>query len=110
VPQNFIVFFDFDRAEIPDDARKIITEAANYAKTNGKARIKTTGHADTSGNPAYNLALSERRARAVKAMLTQMGFAEADVGVAFPGESEPLVQTGDGVREPQNRRVEIVMP
>ncbi len=72
-------------------------------------RITTTGHADTSGTPAYNLALSERRANAVKAELVKLGFREAEIVVMFRGEAEPLVATGDGVREPQNRRVEIVM-
>jgi outer membrane protein OmpA-like peptidoglycan-associated protein len=104
-----LVFFDFDRSNIRDDAAKIIQEASAYAKKTGKARITTTGHADTSGTPAYNLALSERRARAVKAQLLKMGFADAEVVVVFKGEAEPLVATGDGVREPQNRRVEIVM-
>lgn len=109
VPQNFLVFFDFDRADVRTDAQKIIAEAADYAKQTGKARIMTTGHADTSGSPTYNLALSERRAQAVKASLVQMGFADNEISVASKGEAEPLVQTGDGVREPQNRRVEIVM-
>jgi len=109
VPENFLVFFDFDRADVRADAQKTIVQAADYAKTSGKARITTTGHADTSGAAAYNLALSERRARAVKASLMEMGFGDDEVAVSFKGESEPLVQTGDGVREPQNRRVEIVM-
>ncbi|MBY0510334.1 MAG: OmpA family protein [Rhodospirillaceae bacterium] len=109
VPQKFLVFFDFDRANLRADASKIVSEAADYAKKNGKARITATGHADTSGSPAYNLALSERRAKAVKSALTQMGFKDNEVVIMFKGESEPLVATGDGVKEPQNRRVEIIM-
>ena len=109
VPQKFLVFFDFDRSAVRADAQKIVMEAAEYAKKNGKARITATGHADTSGTPAYNLALSERRAKAVKAALIKLGFKENEIVVMFKGESEPLVATGDGVKEPQNRRVEIVM-
>jgi OOP family OmpA-OmpF porin len=109
VPQKFLVFFDFDRSNVRADAQKIVQEAADYAKKNGKARITATGHADTSGSPAYNLALSERRAKAVKAALVKLGFKENEVVIMFKGESEPLVATGDGVKEPQNRRVEIVM-
>ena len=56
------------------DAAKIVTEAADYAKKNGKSRITATGHADTSGTPQYNLALSERRAKAIKASLIKLGF------------------------------------
>ena len=109
VPQKFLVFFDFDKSNLRTDASKIVSEAADYAKKNGKATIKATGHADTSGAPAYNLALSERRAKAVKAALVKLGFKESEVVVMFKGESEPLVATGDGVKEPQNRRVEIMM-
>jgi OmpA-OmpF porin, OOP family len=109
VPQKFIVFFDFDKSTVRADAQKIVTEAAEYAKKNGKARITATGHADTSGAPSYNLALSERRAKAVKAELAKLGFKESEIVVLFKGESEPLVATGDGVKEPQNRRVEIMM-
>ncbi len=109
VPQKFLVFFDFDRANIRADAQQIVSEAADYAKKNGKAVIRATGHADTSGSDAYNLALSERRAVAVKAALVKLGFKPAEIVVMFRGEAEPLVATGDGVKEPQNRRVEIVM-
>ena len=109
VPQKFLVFFDFDRPAIRSDAAKIVAEAADYAKKNGKARITATGHADTSGTPAYNLDLSERRANAVRAELAKLGFSANEVVVMFKGEAEPLVATGDGVKEPQNRRVEIVM-
>jgi len=109
IPQKFIVFFDFDKSNLRNDAQKIVSDAAEYAKKNGKARINATGHADTSGSPSYNLALSERRAAAVKAELARIGIPESEVVVMFKGESEPLVSTGDGVKEPQNRRVEIVL-
>ena len=109
IPQKFLVFFDFDKSNLRADAQKIVADAADYAKKNGKARITATGHADTSGAPAYNLALSERRAKAVKAELARLGFNEKEVVVMFKGESQPLVATGDGVKEPQNRRVEIVL-
>lgn len=109
VPQKFIVFFDWDKSNLRADAAKIVSDAAAYSKTNGKARIATTGHADTSGTNAYNLALSERRANTVKAELIRLGIPANEIAVMFKGESEPLVSTGDGVREPQNRRVEIVI-
>ena len=108
MPQKFLVFFDFDRSNIRPDAQKIVEQAADYAKKNGKVVIHTTGHADTSGSDAYNLALSERRANAVKAALRKLGFSDKDITVVGKGETQPLVATGDGVKEPQNRRVEIV--
>lgn len=109
VEQKFLVFFDFDKSNLRADAQKIVSEAADYAKKNGKAKITATGHTDTSGTAAYNLALSERRAKAVQKELVRLGIPEKEIVVRWKGESEPLVQTGDGVKEPQNRRVEIVL-
>lgn len=109
VPQKFLVFFDFDKSNLRSDAQKIVSESVTYAKTNGKATIVVTGHADTSGSDAYNMALSERRAQTVEKELERLGIPASEVSVHWKGESEPLVQTGDGVKEPQNRRVEIIL-
>ena len=107
--QKFLVFFDFDRSNLRADSQRIVQQAVDYAKTNGKVRLTTTGHADTSGTDAYNIALSERRAQTVQKELNRLGIPDGQIIVRFRGEAEPLVQTGDGVREPQNRRVEIVI-
>jgi outer membrane protein OmpA-like peptidoglycan-associated protein len=68
-----------------------------------------TGHADRAGPDSYNMALSMRRADAVKAVLVREGVPANQIAVVARGESQPLVPTADGVREPQNRRVEIVL-
>ena len=73
----------------------------------GWARLQVSGHADSSGGDAYNLALSERRARNVADLLVGKGVAADSLVVQSFGETRPAVQTGDGVREPLNRRVEI---
>ena len=109
VPQNFLVFFGFDNSSLGEDAGKIVMEAAEYAKASGRSTISVTGHTDTSGSTAYNMALSERRALAVKQALVAQGISEDEIVVMHKGESTPLVATGDNVKEPQNRRVEIVM-
>ena len=83
------------------------TAAAN-AKIGKITRLMATGHADRSGTDRYNLALSERRAKAVQAELVRLGVPADQIAVTFKGEAEPLVPTADGVREPQNRRVEIL--
>ena len=67
------------------------------------------GHADRSGSAQYNQRLSQRRADVVAAELVRNGVNRSDIGVSAYGESRPLVPTADGVREPQNRRVEIVL-
>ena len=78
-------------------------------KSKGNARITATGHTDTSGPESYNMALSLRRANAVKDALVREGVPAQAISVIGRGEQGLLVQTGDGVREPQNRRVEIVV-
>lgn len=107
--RSFLVFFDFDKSDITDDARKIIVQAADNAKkAGGTTRITLTGHADRSGPAQYNMRLSQRRADAVKAELVKLGVGANDIATVAKGESDPLVPTADGVREPRNRRVEIV--
>ena len=65
------------------------------------------GHADRSGSASYNVGLSQRRADAVRAYLAGRGVPDGSISTSAFGEERPLVQTEDGVREPQNRRVEI---
>ncbi len=106
---SFMVFFDWDRSNLSQQALSTIRQAAGAYKTKGNARITATGHTDTSGPEAYNMALSLRRANTVKDALVREGVPATAIAVIGRGESQLLVQTGDGVREPQNRRVEIVI-
>jgi len=106
---SFMVFFDWDRSNLSAQALNTIRQAAQAFKTKGSARITATGHTDTSGPENYNMALSLRRANAVKDALVREGVPATAIAVVGRGESQLLVQTGDGVREPQNRRVEIVI-
>jgi hypothetical protein len=108
-PASFMVFFDWDRSNLSAQAMSTIQQAASAYKTRGSARVTATGHTDTSGPEAYNMALSLRRANTVKTALVQQGVPAPAISVVGRGEQGLLVQTGDGVREPQNRRVEIVM-
>ena len=108
-PPSFMVFFDWDRSNISDQALTTIRQAAAAFKSKGSARITATGHTDTSGPESYNMALSLRRANAVKDTLVREGVPAQAITVIGKGESQLLVPTGDNVREPQNRRVEIVV-
>jgi OOP family OmpA-OmpF porin len=109
IQRSFLVFFDFDRSNITTEADRVIREAAANAKRGNVSRINVTGHADRSGSDRYNMALSLRRADAVKAVLVREGIPANQIAVVGRGEAQPLVPTADGVREPQNRRVEIVL-
>ncbi|MDB5364170.1 MAG: hypothetical protein JWM77_97 [Rhodospirillales bacterium] len=108
MPRSYLVFFDFDRADLTPEGSRIVDTAASNAKTGTVTRLEVTGHADRSGSDAYNRRLSQRRAETVKAQLLRDGLNESEVVTFAKGESEPLVPTPDGVREPQNRRVEII--
>ena len=106
---NYIVFFEFDSAELTPEAMNIIGLAATAARQAGSCKITVTGHTDTSGSQAYNENLSQRRAQTVAAALVSDGIAEGEIIVQWRGEAQPLVPTGDGVKEAQNRRVTIDM-
>jgi outer membrane protein OmpA-like peptidoglycan-associated protein len=108
-PPSFMVFFDWDRSNLSAQALTTIQQAADAFKRKGSARITATGHTDTSGPESYNMALSLRRANAVKDALVRDGVPAQAITVIGRGESQLLVPTGDNVREPQNRRVEIVV-
>jgi outer membrane protein OmpA-like peptidoglycan-associated protein len=102
------VFFDWDKSTLTQEAQAIIRTAAANAKAGNIVRIELMGHADRSGPDRYNMGLSQRRADAVKAELVRQGLKANEIVTFAKGEREPLVPTADGVREPQNRRVEIV--
>jgi outer membrane protein OmpA-like peptidoglycan-associated protein len=106
---SFMVFFDWDRSNLSQQALSTIQQAADAYRTKGSARVTATGHTDTSGPASYNMALSLRRANAVKDALVRDGVPATAISVIGKGETDLLVPTGDGVREPQNRRVEIVL-
>jgi OOP family OmpA-OmpF porin len=108
--RNFLVFFDFDKAVLTPAGRQVVEAAAGTYKSTGSARIDLTGYTDLSGPVGYNLKLSRRRAEAVRDYLVQLGIPKDAITVTARGKQNPRVPTPDGVREPQNRRVEIVLP
>jgi outer membrane protein OmpA-like peptidoglycan-associated protein len=106
---SYLVFFDWDRATLTDRARSIIKEAADNSTHVQYTRIEVNGYTDTSGTPQYNHGLSVRRAQAVAAELVHDGVPRNAITAQGFGETHLLVSTGPGVREPQNRRVEIIV-
>jgi len=103
------VFFDFNRASLTPEGARVVREAAAEFRRTGSARIDVTGYTDLSGTSEYNLSLSKRRADAVKAALVAAGVPASAVAESWRGKTNPRVPTPDGVREPRNRRVEIVI-
>ena len=107
--RTYLVFFDWDRYSLTPRARQIIAEAATASTHVAVTKIDVSGYTDTSGTAGYNQVLSRKRADTVSAELVRLGVPKASIAIFAFGETHPLVPTGPGVREPQNRRVEIVL-
>lgn len=104
---QYVVFFDVNEAALDAEARDVVEAAADDYQRTGAARVEVRGHTDTSGSAEFNEALSERRADLVAEELVRLGVPPSAITRIGAGETELLVQTSDGVREPRNRRAEI---
>ncbi|WP_284944264.1 OmpA family protein [Acidisoma cladoniae] len=107
--RTYLVFFDWDKYYLTPRAKEIIAEAASNSTHVQYTQIEVNGYTDTSGTPTYNQGLSIRRAKSVQAQLIADGVPASAISIAGYGETHLLVPTGPGVREPQNRRVEIII-
>lgn len=104
--RDYLVYFDFDKTEIRPDAASVLNRVAQGIFSVGSSSVTLIGHADTAGPASYNQWLSERRAFAVREYLLGKGIA-TDMIAKGRGEEDPRVSTPDGVKEQENRRVEI---
>jgi outer membrane protein OmpA-like peptidoglycan-associated protein len=107
-PRSYLVFFDFNKSDLTPQATEIVDQAARNAAPAKVTQLTVTGHTDTVGSDAYNLRLSRRRAESVAAQLEKDGIPSSEIDIVAKGKRDLLVPTADGVREPQNRRVQIV--
>jgi OOP family OmpA-OmpF porin len=107
--KTYLVFFDWDKYSLTPRALDIIAQAAADSKTQATTTIAVNGYTDTSGAAAHNQGLSVRRAKAVEAQLVTDGVPASEITAQGFGDTDLLVPTGPGVREPQNRRVQIVL-
>jgi OmpA-OmpF porin, OOP family len=104
-----ILFFDFDRDIITPEARQLLDQVNDPSRQAGTSTLRVEGHTDRAGTVPYNEALGLRRAKAVQRQLEAMGIERSRITIETQGESRSLVDTVDGQREPQNRRVEITI-
>jgi hypothetical protein len=109
-PGQYTVFFALGSAKLNSEARQVVARAAEDYRRSGQAQVTVTGHTDTSGSAEYNQRLSARRAEAVQGALVAEGVPATSIATVARGQDDLLVQTANGVREPENRRVEIVVP
>lgn len=103
------VSFELGKSDLTPAALQTYGKIASVLKTYDKTVIHIVGHTDTSGTAEFNQGLSDRRAQAVGNYFAQMGVSSARIREEGRGEREPLVRTGDGVKESRNRRVDIVI-
>ncbi|HEU0161651.1 MAG TPA: OmpA family protein [Rhizomicrobium sp.] len=109
-PSNdFTVYFDFDSWTLKAEQLKVLDQVIATARSGGQSNIVIVGHTDTSGSAEYNQALSVRRANVVVEALVQMGARRAAIRASGVGETDLAVQTGDNVKEAQNRRTVITL-
>ena len=106
-PASFMVFFDMGSSTLNQQSQGVMQQAAAAYKPG--ATVAATGYTDTVGTPAFNMVLSQRRADAAKAAMVKAGVPAAAITTAGKGEGDQLVKTGDGVAEPQNRRVQVLV-
>jgi outer membrane protein OmpA-like peptidoglycan-associated protein len=107
--RQFTVYFEFDKWNLTPEGSRVVTDAAAYYKQAGSVRLAITGYTDLAGTQQYNLGLSKRRADTVRSALGKAGVPDGAIAEAWRGKENPAVPTPDGVREPRNRRVEIVI-
>jgi OOP family OmpA-OmpF porin len=106
---NFVVYFEWDRSNLTQDAVATIDAAVNQARRCNISGVVLVGHTDTSGSTAYNQGLSERRASVVRDALVARGIAAGSITTQARGETDLAAPTRDGVREPLNRRTAITI-
>ncbi len=108
-PVHFVLHFASDATDLTPESAGRLDEIVAAIRDRVSEVVSVVGHSDTSGNAAYNVALSTRRAEAVRDLLVARGVAVASIQVTSHGETNPLVPTGDNVKEERNRRVEVVV-
>jgi outer membrane protein OmpA-like peptidoglycan-associated protein len=107
--ESYIIFFNFGAEEFSPEVDSLINTIVERAKQDNATKIELIGHTDTALVPSLSKTISLARAEAVKAALVAKGMPASAISTRGEGKSKPLVPTPDGVKEPQNRRVEILL-
>ena len=111
-PNNILskrsIYFEFDSFTVADQYKPIVEAHAKYLAANRNARVTLQGHADERGSREYNIALGQKRADAVKRMITVMGVQETIVETVSFGKEKPRNMGHDEAAWAENRRVDII--
>ena len=101
------IYFDYDQDALREDALSDLLKVSRLMKDNLKYTLLVEGHADERGTREYNLALSERRAKAVEDFLSASGVSSFNVEVVGYGEEKPVDSGSNESAWSQNRRAEL---
>lgn len=108
VDASHMVFFDWGKLELSSDARATLDRLASEFPASGKRAILLKSHSDRSGPASVNLRMSRVRGDVVASYLEAKGIPSSTIRVEAFGEGDALIPTEDGVREMQNRRVDVI--
>jgi outer membrane protein OmpA-like peptidoglycan-associated protein len=108
-PVSFLLYFLNNSTELTAESKSYIPKIVSLVNKKGFYEISIVGHTDTTGNDEYNMRLSSARAEAVRDALLSHGIRFGQMELSYYGKRDPVVPTGDNVREPRNRRVEVVV-
>lgn len=104
---GFVVYFDYDKAEIKSESAAVVTAHAKYLAGNSSLKVRLEGSTDERGSREYNIGLGERRAQAVRQALLLQGVSDAQITTLSYGEERPAVDGHDEAAYAKNRRVEF---
>jgi len=103
-----VLYFDFDSSKVSEEQREIIDAHAGFLSRNPEISIVLEGHTDERGTREYNLALGERRAKAVEQLMLVQGVSSEQIQVISFGEERPVALDDNESAWRLNRRVEIL--
>ena len=106
---SFTLYFEHDSAKMTQESKNLLPEVLKTIKNRKSTEVYVMGHTDLVGTDAYNIQLSSRRANYVRDLLVSRGIKPSSLFVSYYGKARPLVPTNDGVPEPNNRRVEVIV-
>ena len=108
-PISFLLYFLHNSTELTPESKSFIPEVLSLVNKRDFYEISIIGHTDTTGNDKYDMRLSSARSEAVRDILLSHGIRSGQMELRYHGKRDPVVRTGDNVREPRNRRVEVVV-
>jgi len=109
VSVSFLLYFLSDSSELTAESKSYIPEILSLVNKREFYEMSIIGHTDTTGSDEYNMRLSSARAESVRDALLSHGIRSAKMELRYHGKRDPLIPTGDNVREPRNRRVEVIV-